>query len=394
LLPPLADVLPAALECLHFGYWLQEMDWQERDGRIAPCFSSFLPGEATLYRDRYKRFAGFKVNEEERDARYAFLAVNEPHLDPIFGYSRNENCREEWWRARQSNLNADRVENKASGIQMMIGLPMGQSFVDDKGNAIMGKAVGQAIMDAAVQGNSFQVPLTPFRKDDIVRNPELAKIAAVTVQPFDWKDNAPSLLAHLARLARTDRDIVRGWHRPEREGMEGEHGTKAEAGTHGAIGTTDSELVAAMILRQYSVQVGNRWLVTNKGPKAVGRLRVVQAPLSDPQQAFLQEYTQTLAQDAATGPDLRAHTDLRALLDRVEIPMASEDDAAKAMADAAAQKAETDKQKADALQQTQQPGSNSNQNVPVKIAASANGNGHKMGAVELFNRVLELGRDE
>jgi hypothetical protein len=49
-----------------------------------------------------------------RDARYALLTVNNPHIDPIFGESRNEYCREEWWRARQSEDNADKVRRQGN----------------------------------------------------------------------------------------------------------------------------------------------------------------------------------------------------------------------------------------------------------------------------------------
>jgi hypothetical protein len=54
---------------------------------------------------------------------YAFLAVNQPHLDPVRGYSRNQNALRDWWRAMQSERNADRTERKASGIHMMLGVP-------------------------------------------------------------------------------------------------------------------------------------------------------------------------------------------------------------------------------------------------------------------------------
>jgi hypothetical protein len=396
LLPRLLDVLPAAMESLNFGAWLQEPVWGRRDGRIDPVeFNSFLPGEAVLYRDRGRKFAGYKIGEEFRDTRYAFLAVSEPHMDRIFGYSRNENCREEWWRARKSEENADRVEGKASGIQMKIGLPMGASFTDANNQPIVGKDIAQAIVDAAVQGQTFTVPLTPFRKDDIKNKPELADIEAVKVEAFDWKDNAASLLAHLARMARIDKMIMRAWHRPEREAMEGQNGTKAEAGTHGAIGTTDSELVAASILRQWDCQITDRWLVTNFGPEAIGRIKTVQAPLSDPQQEFLQQLTLALTANTQTGGEVTSTISIPNLLKRVEAPQLSPEEAARKKVEIDAQKAQADKAKAES-DKARADAATQLQGVPVRIAASAggNGNGHKMGAVELFNRVLELGRDE
>jgi hypothetical protein len=47
-----------------------------------------------------------RLSDRQSLPRYALLTVNNPHIDPIFGESRNECCREEWWRARQSEENA------------------------------------------------------------------------------------------------------------------------------------------------------------------------------------------------------------------------------------------------------------------------------------------------
>lgn len=333
ILPLVPLALAPAMECLHFGSWLTEVVWDRKDGYTVPCeFNSVLPGEAIWFRDQFRKFIGFQIEMNYRDARYAFHCVNQPYLDPIFGYSRNENCREEWWRARQSNLNADKLEKKASGIQMMVGIPMGTTFVDDKGNPIMPEDVVEKIVNAAAQGQVFSVPLTPFRKQDIIAKPELADIPAVKAQAFDWGNPGPALLAHLDRQDKLNRDIMRAWHRPEREAMEGEHGTKAEAGVHGEIGVTDSELVAAMILRQFSCQTFDRALVTNFGPDAAGKLCIKQSPLSDPQQSFLQQVALNLATDRATGPAFMDDINTRGLAERTELPLVSEEEAKAAKA--------------------------------------------------------------
>lgn len=340
LLPGLMDAFPASMEALHFGCWLQEVIWEQGvDGTLDPVrFNSLLPGEAVLHQDHTRKFTGYQVGKDFRDARYGFLAVNEPHIDPIFGYSRNQNCREEWWRIRQSNLNADKMEKKAAGIQMMLGLPIGKTFTDKNGVPLMPDAVAQTIINAAVQGQVFTVPLWPFDKDAIMARPELAKVSAVTAQAFDWGDIGPAVMAHLHRIERLNTDIIRAWHRPEREATEGHHGTKAEAQAHGQVGITDSERVGNQFIRQFNQQITDRWLVTNFGPKAKGTLVVQMAPLSDPQQQYLQEVTKSLIVDTATGPDLQANVDNRALLDATGVPMVSKEEADKAIAEQQQQK--------------------------------------------------------
>lgn len=346
--------LAASMECLHFGYWLQELIWDRKNGRTVPIeLRTVLPGECTIYCDKYRQFAGYQINTTNldgyRDARYALLSVNNPHIHPLFGEPRNAYCREEWWRIRQSESTADRTERKASGIQFGLGVPSGASFTDANGKAIFPIDMAQTLVNSATQGNCFVYPLTPFNKDDIKRNPALADIPAVKVQQFDWGNIGPALLAHLARIDKLDMKVMQAWRRPTREAMEGSSGTKAEAGVHGQIGVTDSELVAADRMRECSKQIIDRWAVTNWGPDAIGRLRVVQSPLSDPQQEFLQQVAQQMLSGPSADPEMKSQVAPRKLLERVEMPMLDEEEAKAKFAAAQKQEADDKQQKIDAM---------------------------------------------
>jgi hypothetical protein len=342
-----ADVLQG-LECLNFGHLLQEVDWGRTKDVIAPiAFRPFSPFD-TVQLDRTKQgdFNGYRYNNETRDPRYAFHAVCNPQFDRLRGVPRAEFAREAWWRAIQSQDNGDRIERKASGIQMMLEMMTGASWKDANGDAVLNRTMVQTIVDAAASGKTFTVPLIPFRKEDLMAKPELAEMPAVRVKEFDWGQTGQALEAAIARLSRLDVEIMRSWGRPEREAMEGQHGTKAEAGTHGAIGTLDSEQVHSSFLRQFNRQVVDRFLVTNFGPEAAGSIYFKPAPLSDPQQEFKQAVVQALLASATEGPEATSHLDTRKLLKETELPMVSEEEAAKAQADAEAKAAEKAKQEA------------------------------------------------
>jgi hypothetical protein len=121
------DIL-RALECLNFGHWTQEVTWDRREGLVAPVrFNSFRPWEIVLVPDAYNDFAGFKLGSEERDARYAFHCICDEHLAPLLGSPRARAAFRPWWRQTKSHDNADRIERKASGIQMMIGIMPGMT---------------------------------------------------------------------------------------------------------------------------------------------------------------------------------------------------------------------------------------------------------------------------
>lgn len=337
-LPKLAKAMPAAAEKMNFGAFSQELVYGRVNGKtVVTDVRAILPLEAVLHQDSSRRLTAFQIGDQIRDARYLFHAVNKPHLDPINGYSRNRNALAAWWRYERSDENADRVERKASGIQMGISIPMGGTFytTDENGKQtpIFPMKMAQDLVNLAAQGDSFVKSRFAFPKEAIEANPELAKVDAISVEQFDWGNNGPALLAHLSRMSSLEKRMMRAWCRPEREAMEGEHGTKAEAGTHGAIGTTDSELIHASICEQWDEQVTATYLRTNEDPKWIGCFKTVPAPLSDPQQEFLQQLYLALVADTTTGPDVAADIDQRALGSRVETPMLSEADADKKRAE-------------------------------------------------------------
>lgn len=371
LLPVLEQGMEGMCECLHFGNWLQESIWGYRDNRTVPLeLRSFLPGQAVLHKDKYGQFTGFEINGEFRDARYAFLSVNQPHIDPIFGYARNRNCRLDWWRIQQSDLNGDRIERKAAGIQMTVSVPIGASWTNDKGEPLYPRDVVQSLVNSAAKGETFLLPRTPFTKKDIISKPELADIDPIKIQAFDWGNTAPAILAQIARADAKDKRIMRAWCRPEREAMEGQHGTKAESGVQGQIGVTDSELIHARRCHQFNRQIVDRWLVANRGPGSEGMLFVKPTPLSDPQQQFLQAASLAILADT-TNAEARAQVAPRELFHRVEMPMKSEEDADKALAEAEAQKQEAAQQKMEQMKAAQPPANgNGRTNGDAKLAAS------------------------
>lgn len=398
LLPTLARAMHGACESLHFSNWLEEVEWDRRDNRMVPVgVHSFLPGEAIIHQDTGKRFTGFEVNGQVRDSRYAVLFVNEPHIDPVLGYSRNQNALEQWWRKEQSYLSGDRTERKASGISMMMGLPSAQTFYTLEADGVtktpvLSEQMGQSIVNGAAAGDQvFTVPTSVFPKEAIENNPALANIPAVTVQPFSWGDTGPQIMAQLARADRCDRDIMRSWHRPEREATEGQHGTKAEAGAHGQVGITDTELLHAMYCDQWDRQVTRRWELTNYGAAAVGTLRTKPAPLADAQQAFLQRVWEDIISGQMPDAEALASINVRALGDRVEVPMLDEG----ATAAKLKQKKEDAAANAPKMSPANGQPANGEPANGIKVAASANGeNGHGVLPPRIVERMRRLFADD
>lgn len=328
LLPALDRALPGGCMCLHFGSWLQEVVWVTRNGRVVPDYVlSVLPTEAQLFCNGQRQFTGFQIGTDFRDKRYGFLTVNQPHIHPVLGFSRNENVKLDWWRMVNSNIMGDKSERKASGIQMMIGVP-GNSFVDDKGNPLMAQDVVNQIATNASMGGISTYPLTPFLKKDIINKPELANIPAIKFDTFNWGDMGSIIQAQLARMERGDQNIMRGWCRPERSAMQGHSGTgtNAESETHLDVAIVDSEQFHKTTVQQWDEQVLETWRVTNYGPDSP-IIKTVALPMSDPLTAFRQAVLEGLIRDRTTGPFVQANIDERRLIEDTGLPIVSEEEA-------------------------------------------------------------------
>jgi hypothetical protein len=337
LLPMLEKAMPGAMEAPHFGYWLQEIVWDTINKRTAPVdMRSILPGQAILHVDDERQFTGYQlasIGNAWRDARYAFLCVNDPHIDPILGYSFNENALATWFRATKSNENADAVERKAAGIQLILHIMQGVMLTDSNGNEVDAATFATQWMNAAVKGESVVVPAMAFKKEAIENNPELADVPVVKADTLEWGDTGPALTAHLTRLRGLDVDIFSAWGVPERAGMESQHGSRADAEAHGSVVLSISEHLHTSACNQWDAQVTSRWMKANYAGSSV-KIKTVPSPLSDPQQTFLQELVVALATNQQAATEIIANLNKRKLLERVEAPVVSEEDAKKAIAEA------------------------------------------------------------
>jgi hypothetical protein len=151
----------------------------------------------------------------------------------------------------------------------------------------------------------FTVPQMFFDRESIKANPALAKVKAVTsAVRLGQHRRSPGGAPEAAGPA--DVNMVRAWHHGEREGMEAEHGSRADATAHKSGGVLDCRGRAAMLARQWDDQVGLTWQRQNF-PQWQGRMRTKPAPLADPCRT--------------TGPDTEAELNKRGLMERVSLPL-------------------------------------------------------------------------
>lgn len=339
LLPAFATAAPGMMEAPCFGKWLQESVWDKCEKRTVPIdFLPVLPFEGQIYVDDRRRFSGYTLNGHYRDARYALLAVHDRHWDTVLGHSPNQAALTSWHRANKSAQNADAVERKNAGIQMIAQVMQGVQMEDSSGNPTPLMKFIRQIVEGAKNGQSAVIPGMHFDKGSIQAHPELAKVPLLHIDKFDWGNLGPAIEAHLSRKREMDIDICSAWGVPERAVMEAaNHGGYADAIPAGDVVIDISEQLHSSAVAQFNAQVTDRWLAANYAKTGI-KVRLVANPMTDQRMRFREQLILALAANKDAASRLLPHLDPRKLLEQDGVPLVSEEDAAKikAEADAAA----------------------------------------------------------
>jgi len=370
--PITMGAIRSACRALQFGRWTQESIFDRVDGFTVPVrFKSFLPWEVQLLRDPYNDFAGVRYQGTERDARYIYHHVNDPEMDPIFGYSRHGNVLPEWWHKLQDAVELSRLSKKAASIVPIVKGPSGKR-PDVDGSMKDGLTICKGIAAALSRGEPVYMPQYLFEEEGInPSNADITKFTAFDIDTVDLGEQGPAMMALLEKMAYEDVSFSRGWHQPERASMEGQHGTKAEAGVHKAGSTEDSETVFRDIIDSFNRGPLDQTLIANDGPEAKGSIFFKAAQLQDPDKAFKQDLLKAGITNANAAPEILASIDQRKLMDEAELPLKSEEDADAALEEIQQKNEAQQQQKLEAMRRANGNGS-PNGKKPA-IAASADG---------------------
>jgi hypothetical protein len=211
---------------------------------------------------------------------------------------------------------ADRFDRKIAGSHWVIHYPIGTSEVGteevdnyDVAQRILGslQAAGGCIVpsDVAAQVRDLDAE-RPGWKIELLANPN-------TVAPFTERQKYLDVLK------------VRAYGLPERMLLEGEHGTKAEAGEHANIAIVGMELrhqVTCDAINRHGV---DQLLRVNFGREAEGTVKVIPSAIDERQRAFLRAiYQQILGSPDGAITEL-PEIDMQSIRDELEIPTLSEE---------------------------------------------------------------------
>jgi hypothetical protein len=335
-------LLTSACRKLQFGHAHVEKVYGRIGDAVLPVrFKPWRPWEIGVRYDAYGDYAGVRYNNADVDPRYAVPFVNESDLYPLTGRPRLENAREEWWEKVTAKGKGMALDNKASGI-----IPIVKGPASDDG-----LAKSKLIAAAIARGEPVFMPRYLFDDDTMASaatgGHDASTYEAYEIDTVDVGDTAAHASSILEKCRYLDSEMAYAYLVPPRAAMEGQYGTKAEAGVHGQVAVQGMERLHAEVVAEVNAGSVRADTVTNRGPAEADRYGFEAAPLADPQQENLQKVVDTLMANPAASPALVQTLDLLALLRRAELPV--DPQAPDPRQQIAADKQQQDQAKADAL---------------------------------------------
>ena len=249
----------------------------------------------------------------------ALLFTHAMEADDHYGCSRLENCRIAWERWNQADEAANRYDSKVAGVMPVVHYPTHPAkVVDRNGTERPVHEIAQELLAGIMAGKGLTVPNeVPLSDDRDGVGPERRRWIIELLE--DKGSRQPGFIDRLRYL---DSLKMRGYLRPERVALEGQHGTLAEAGAHGDLAVLDCERIQQEIARVVNWHVVDQLLALNYGEDARGSVRIVPAPMQDIKLATVRKLIDAWATTPDGREDLRLWLDFDAILDLVALPKA------------------------------------------------------------------------
>jgi hypothetical protein len=292
------------------GYWTL--------GRLKPL----LPELTEVEVDPNGHLAGLRNGGVTLTRDQIVVYTNDQDGDYYYGRSRHENCRRVWsnWLCDDDNLH--RLATKAASVIPYVGYPPGtgkdkdgkdQSNFDTAAEIARGMSAGRAVVFPN---------LANFTLDDIMSQaPDWAKASLWHHGTIDMGDSGPTLMALLEKHQYDDNLLVRGWCKPERSMLQARHGgSRADSESHGDIGTTDCDMVAADIAECVTQQIVEPELRDNGWEKVVGKIRIKAVPIIDEKKIVDDTILDAVVTNQGAFAELVKRVDMDAWLDRTGLP--------------------------------------------------------------------------
>jgi len=322
-------LMQSAMECgIDYGWApFEKVFYVTRDGRIGLQKLKPLLVDITevLIVKRTGAFNGFKQTPSDGEpitipVEYAFNVPFRVEGTNWYGVSLLENIRPTYNTWMDANDGAARYDRKLAGSHWVVYYPPGTSIDGTTGKEEDNGVLADRILKTLEASGAVSVPRIVAKYLDQLNAQAPDKSWEITM----LSDDSPRQPSFIERLNYLDKLMVRGLLLPERSLLEGQFGTKAEAGVHADAAVTQRDLEHRHVTRMVNWYMLDQLLALNWGEEMRGKVRLKASPLSDDAQQWLREIYRKLLENPNGFLEEFATIDRDALKDTLGVPKAAE----------------------------------------------------------------------
>jgi len=263
---------------------------------------------------------GLKQKDVYLDMRHALVFTLDGEYGSPYGRSRYENFRRtawEPWKKVVSQL--ERYHEKASGVVPVVRYPVGVSR-SKGGMEVDNFQHASNLVNSLSRMRGVAIPwkIEEWMTAALRQGANLKDLAAWQLEFLDVKSGAGAEMVASARYY--DSLKARGMLVPERAVLEGQFGTKAEAGEHADVAVAVSEELFQDVCSCVNTQLVDDFVEVNFGPDAVGSARVEPAPMRDDEKAFAKEIVRAVLESPGNSDMVQSMLDFDAMIEATGLP--------------------------------------------------------------------------
>ena len=267
-------------------------------------------------------FAGFRQGKVDMDAEKCFLFTYDKECDNWYGRSQMENIREStWWPRQHAVKKYDTYLSKVAGTIPIVQYPEGEGR-DENNVQQSNYYLAMAIIDGLSNSQGVAVPKNLSKyADDLIRMgySEAAAISDWVIEFLESKGQHGKEM--LDGIKYYDSGIFRGYFVPERAATEGEHGTKAEAETHGRIAELSSTSILFDMLQHINDYLINHLLILNFGDDTCNNVFYKRSGLDSQSLEYFRDLTKAVLSNPNNTELFLNAVAVEALLDAAAVPV-------------------------------------------------------------------------
>jgi len=308
---------------IDWGWQGYEKVWGYKDGEQSVVrFKPLLQDLTEIRITNEGSFNGFKqatvdtTTEVQLDRKYSLLFNTGVEGQYHYGEADMFAAEQTYDDKQLVNESAKRYDQKVAGAHWIVHYPIGSSLRG--GEEIDNYDIAIEILDSLESSGRMAVP----RK----LSGQLTGLDAKSAKQIDaWEIELitayGSQVPFNDRMMYLDNLLVRAFGFPERSILQGQFGTKAEAGEHGTFALVNVQLRHEHLVEQLNWHAVNQYLSVNYGQGLYeNKVRVVVAPLADFQQQMLKDLYTRILQDPRGFAEEVPNLNMTTLRDKLNIP--------------------------------------------------------------------------